>query len=210
MAVDSSDIRRISPRTIKAVVLKHRRIQPKTVDAYENVDMPERCIVTLFEKYIAHRPSSPKCSTAFYLRPLAKPAGEVWYSCQPIGLHQLTKTVQKLCQKADLKGHYTNHSLRATAASRLYQQNFDEQLICETTGHRSSAVRSYKRTSDGQKRAISEALSLGRRPKQAGSAPATSTSLDDRAINVSANESASAVNASGINLIVNLHINKQN
>ena len=40
--------------------------------------------------------------------------------------------------------------MRATAATRLYAAGVDEQLIAEKTGHRSDAVRSYKRTSDEQ------------------------------------------------------------
>ena len=37
----------------------------------------------------------------------------------------------------------------ATAATRLYNAGVDEQLIMETTGHRSlEGVRSYKRTSE--------------------------------------------------------------
>lgn len=138
--------------------LKHRRVVPKCVDAYDNQQVPQRCIVSVYKEYISRRPPSEKCSPAFYLRPLSKPTGYVWYSSQPVGFHQLTRTVKRLCREADMTGHFTNHSLRATAASRLYRQNFDEQLICETTGHRSSAVRSYKRTSDGQRKAISAAL----------------------------------------------------
>jgi hypothetical protein len=55
-----------------------------------------------------------------------------------------------LCEQAGFKGHFTNHSLRATAATRLYDAGVDEQLIAEKTGHRSSAVRSYKRTQNAQ------------------------------------------------------------
>ena len=49
------------------------------------------------------------------------------------------------------KRDITNHSLRATCATRLYQSNIDEQIIMERTGHRSvSGVRAYKRTSEVQ------------------------------------------------------------
>lgn len=63
-----------------------------------------------------------------------------------------------MCKQAGFEGFYSNHSLRATATTRLFNQGVDEQLICETTGHRSNAVRSYKRTSDEQKNEISEIL----------------------------------------------------
>ena len=61
------------------------------------------------------------------------------------------------CQ-ATWTGYFTNHSLRATAATRLYDAGVDEQLITEKTGHRSSAVRSYKRTQDAQLVKISEII----------------------------------------------------
>ena len=67
------------------------------MDAYENPNNPDRCIVHIYSKYVDHRQSI--CS-AFYNRP----------------------------------HHYV-----------------DEQLICETTGHRSAAVRKYKRTGAQQK-----------------------------------------------------------
>ena len=61
--------------------------------------------------------------------------------------------------KAGIKGFKTNHSLRATAASRLYHHGIDEQLKMERTGHKSlDGVRSYKRTSEDQQAAVSSTL----------------------------------------------------
>ena len=89
---------------------------------------------------------------------MANPTRTVWYCDSPIGVHVLQQTVGKLCAMAGFKGYFTNHSLRATAATRLYSAGVDEQLITEKTGHRSSAVRSYKRTSDQQLSEISHIL----------------------------------------------------
>jgi hypothetical protein len=64
-----------------------------------------------------------------------------------------------MCKKAGIDGYKTNHSLRATAATRLYQSGVDEQLVMERTGHRSiEGIRSYKRTSDTQREALSDIL----------------------------------------------------
>lgn len=63
-----------------------------------------------------------------------------------------------MCERAGFSGHFTNHSLRATAATRLYDAGVDEQLIAEKTRHRSSAVRSYKRTQDAQLVKVSEII----------------------------------------------------
>lgn len=43
----------------------------------------------------------------------------------------------ELFRAAGIDGHFTNHSLRATAATTLYEHGIDEQLIMERTGHRS-------------------------------------------------------------------------
>lgn len=57
-----------------------------------------------------------------------------------------------------LQGHYTNHSLRATAATRLYEGGINEQLIYEKMGHKSTAVWSYKRTNNEQQHRVSEKI----------------------------------------------------
>lgn len=170
--------------------LKHRKLTLKSVRAYENTENPNRCIVELYLKYLAHRPSDPKCSSAFYLRPLAKLKSDTWYSCQPLGVNQISGTVARLCKTAHLTGFRTNHSLRATAASRLFNKNFDEQLICETTGHRSTAVRAYKRTSDGQKKSISKVLYGQERDAmvtKSGPSTITAKKTDGRDMNVTFN-----------------------
>lgn len=136
--------------------LHQRKIAPKTVSAIENTVKPERCIVRLYEKYLSHCPSVH--TDAFYLRPLKEPKGNVWFSKQPVGVNTLSMVVKRLCHAAGLGGHRTNHSLRASAATRLYNCQFDEQVIAETTGHRSNSIRQYKRTSDDLKEQASLAL----------------------------------------------------
>ena len=56
-----------------------------------------------------------------------------------------------MCKDAGMPGHHTNHSLRASAATRLHQSGCVEQKIMERTGHNSSeVVKSYKRSSNKQ------------------------------------------------------------
>ena len=54
----------------------------------------------------------------------------------------------EICQKAGIEGRFTNHSLRATSACKMYQSKILEQVIKEITGHKSDCVWIYKRTSD--------------------------------------------------------------
>ncbi|CAG2235086.1 unnamed protein product [Mytilus edulis] len=99
----------------------------------------------------------------FYLTPLKHIKDGQWYSNNPIGHNTLQGTVKRLCTSIGLTGKRTNHSLRASAATRLYNAGIEEQRVAETTGHRSNAVRVYKRTSADQQIEASNIL-YGLRP----------------------------------------------
>ena len=76
-----------------------------------------------------------------------------------VGHNTLGKTVSRLCSIAGIQGHMTNHSLRVTTATILFDAGMDEQLIMTRTGHRSlDGVYLYKRVSNEQDREISEIL----------------------------------------------------
>ena len=66
-------------------------------------------------------------SNAFYLQPLKQPRKDCWYQSKPMGYNLLSQVLKKLCDMAGAKGYYTNHSLRRTCATRLYQNGTDEQ-----------------------------------------------------------------------------------
>ena len=106
-----------------------------------------------------------------YLTPISKPKENVWYKTIPIGINTLRSTVSKLCQKGSIDGYKTKQSLRVTAATRLFHESVDEQLIMERTGHRSiDGVRTYKRTSSEQHAKLSDVLngcssSASKKPK---------------------------------------------
>ena len=152
--------------------LKGRALKPKVVIHHSNDKNPERCFVRLFKRY---RQLCPNDAEAFYLQPLRKASPHCWYSNIPLGHANLGSTVSRLCKTAGISGFYTNHSLRATATTRLYQSGVDEQLVMERTGHRSlDSVRSYKRTSDCQREAMSNILNGGKRPRQSSTVPASS------------------------------------
>ena len=53
----------------------------------------------------------------------------------PVGKNMLSQTISTMMEKAGIVGNFSNNSLRATTASRLYANNGDEQLITEQTGH---------------------------------------------------------------------------
>ena len=138
--------------------LKGRKIVPKVVIHHSNTNNPERCFVSIFKKYRQLCPDDP-VSNAFYLQPSRSPTDTCWYTRQPLGHSTLSGTVSRLCKQAGIQGYKTNHSLRATATTRLYESGVEEQQIMERMGHRSlEGVRSYKRTSDKQRQALSDVL----------------------------------------------------
>lgn len=113
--------------------LNQRKVSNKVVKAFANTEDPSRCIVALYRKYMALRPHG----NAFYLQPLKQPRKDCWYQSRPMG--------------------HTNHSLRRTCATRLYQNGADEQQIMAITGHQSKdGVRTYKKISRKQEEKMND------------------------------------------------------
>ena len=162
--------------------LRGLRIGHKTVKHHANLTDPSRCFVRLFSLYKSRCPPNPK-SNSFYLQCLKKPTDTVWFSREPLGHNALSNVVSSMCKSAGISGFRTNHSLRATSATRLYAAGMDEQLIMERTGHRSvEGVRSYKRTSDQQEQSVSDTLSLSKRAKRAPPTTKESTPQPTQAV----------------------------
>ena len=109
----------------------------------------------------------------FYLRPKAKyseEAGATWYLNVPVGHNTLGNTVKRLCRDADITGNKTNHSLRATTATRGLDMGIPEKMLMERTGHRSvDSLLRYQRPSEEQKAMVSHALDDGKRLSELGS-----------------------------------------
>lgn len=128
--------------------LLHRNRAPKSVTHYENKSNPKRCLVQLFKNYNSRCPSD-RPDGAFYLKPLKRPKGNIWYQRSAVGHNILSKMISRIMSSGNISGKYTNHSLRSTATSRLFNAHIDEQLIMARTGHSSTTgVRSYKRASE--------------------------------------------------------------
>lgn len=127
------------------------------------------------------------------MRPLQTPKGSVWFAGVAVGINQLRNTVARICKQAGLDGHRTNHSLRATAATRLYEAGMEEQLVSEITGHRSECVREYKRTTEEMKRQANAVIS------------GCETSVSDIAPKVVRKEPLSA-NQLPVNITVNVNM----
>ena len=124
------------------------------------LDDPVRCPVRLIDKYMSLCPpvTMKSMKPNFYLRSLEKYNPAQWYSTQVLGLQKIMKTVKDMLKSCDLDGFFTNHSLRRTGTSRLFQAGVDRKLVKEYSGHRSEALDQYQITSEKQKEMISNIL----------------------------------------------------
>ena len=141
--------------------LVHHKKQPKQVTHHANVECPDRCLVRLFKLYNSKCPAN-RPDDAFYLRPLSRPRGDVWYTRTPVGHNTLASTIARMFKAAGISGQFTNHSLTATSATCMFDAGLDEQLIMALTGHSSTGgVRSYKRVTEKLKEKTSNVLNAG-------------------------------------------------
>ncbi len=75
---------------------------------------------------------------------LSRPKENSWFKRTLLGHCKLAEVVSHLMKSAGIPGYFTNHSLPATATTRLYLNQVDEATIKERTGHRSTdGVRAY-------------------------------------------------------------------
>lgn len=102
-------------------------------------------------------------NNAFYYAPLRKfvPGSKPWYSSIPVGHNKLDKMLKSIFDQAGIDSrNISNHSLRATDISRMYQTSLPEKVIMERSGHLpKEGLRSYEHTSTAQIQSACEVLS---------------------------------------------------
>ena len=131
-------------------------IDNKSVPMFKNVHAGERCLVSLLDLYLSKLPQAAIDKDIFYCKPLERfDKDSHWYSQQPRGKHTLANMVKNMFTEAGVDGAFTNHSLRATGATDLFQAGVPEKLIQEFTRHHSiKALRQYERVDVTQKRLL--------------------------------------------------------
>ena len=96
----------------------------QSMAVYQNKEAGERCLVFLLNLYIAMLPDKAKEAELFYCRPLQMFAeSKYWYSLQLRGKHTFNDMVKMMGSAAGIEGHFTNHSLRPTGATKLFERN---------------------------------------------------------------------------------------
>ena len=64
-----------------------------------------------------------------------------------------------MCKEAGILGNFSNHSIRATAVTRMYESGLTEKMIMKRSGYRSTdGVRAYQREDTNRQVEVSNAL----------------------------------------------------
>lgn len=75
----------------------------------------------------------------------------------PVGINTLNSILPDLCKAVGVK-RKTAHSLHVTCVTTLFNNEVEEKLIRERSGHRSNALFSYEKTSEEQIKNVSSLL----------------------------------------------------
>ena len=97
----------------------------------------------------------------------------------------MTKVVGQLLKNAKLDGYFTNHSLRRTVTTRLFQTGVDQKIMKEFTGHVSDAIDKYQIMSNDQKEQLSKIVSGQMGQKNVENVPKVETSKVEPSLEVS-------------------------
>ena len=106
----------------------------------------------------------------FCLRPAAKvPADPTayWYECALVGKEKLRIILATMCREAGIAPK-TNHGLRATGATALFNVNVLKKMIRDVTGHHSNSLQLYEHPTLQQKQSVSSVLVQGKPTMEAG------------------------------------------
>lgn len=86
--------------------------------------------------YLSKLPPVNKEQNAFYFQPLINYTEDsYWYSLAPLGHNKLKLRLKDIFTKGGLeKTNKSNHSLRATAITRMYEASVPEKMIMGDPG----------------------------------------------------------------------------
>ena len=145
---------------ITNIVLKDINSKNKTVRAYA-IPGTECCLVKLLDYYL---PLLPPDSPYFYMQGLEKfpsDSSKSVYKNQRVGVNTLKNMLSDLSRKSGIGVHYTNHSLRATSITRMFNSGLQEKVIAETSRHKSvKALRCYEHTSTAQQQEVTASVNM--------------------------------------------------
>lgn len=131
----------------------------KTVRCYATPDSP-RCAIKLLDTYISLLTPD---SNYFYIKPRSKfpkVSGQPAYTKQLVGINNIKNFVSSITSVLPQSSKYTNHRLRVTPVTQMYNTGIPEKVIFEKSDHHSiEGLRAYKRTSNEMEKMAEQSIS---------------------------------------------------
>ena len=130
---------------------------------FPNPENPARCPVLIFMKYMSKRPSTtldPDNKFFLSINPHHKKDNKKpWYSIQNMGHNRIGKIMKLMAKHANIRGKYTNHSVRRTTCSQLVRAGVPLTVVAQLTGHKNiGSLLSYTTAGLEQQQDISNIL----------------------------------------------------
>ena len=129
-----------------------------------------RCPVKLFEMFECYRSDAMKQPGSPFFLAIKRnltPADAVWYYDPPLGKNKIGEILTKARAILDTNqsaGKISNHSVRKTTVTRLFDNDVDPIFVSQLTGHkRLESLNSYYRASKVQQQQMSNIPSMGAR-----------------------------------------------
>ena len=135
----------------------------KVVTQFAKPELGDKCHVYLLELYLSKLPDRAVQRDIFYMKAknrIPDSPGDPWYMDIPMGHNTLGKFLKEILREAGINPeNRSNHSLRSTAISRMYENKVPDKLIMERSGHLSvSGLLPYEHSTIAQKKAVCDTL----------------------------------------------------
>ena len=148
----------------------------KSVPIYACPENQPKCLIYLLDLYFSKFSLKSFDMDVFYLRPKKiAPESLPWYDCAAVGRCKLDKFMQVMCEEAGVEKK-TNHSLRATGCTALFNAGVPEKIIRDVTG----IVPTPSNCMKEQKKHVSKVMmNSGSKPTIPDSAPLGKENIPD-------------------------------
>lgn len=99
----------------------------------------ERCHVHILDKYLSKLPEKAAKTDTFYWQsmPIPDKKDKSWSCNTPCDKNRLSKVVSEMFMEAGVAQKKTNHSLRASGVSTLFEAKVDEKIIQSCSRYKS-------------------------------------------------------------------------
>ena len=114
-------------------------LRPFKPKMFRNPTNPDRCPIRAYELYASKRPIDiMKPSDPFYLAVNAKVTtpSAPWFKRSPMGHDRISAFMPRMAKAAALIGKKTNHSVRRTMCTKLFQSGVPPTMIAQLSGHK--------------------------------------------------------------------------